>query len=81
MMNVWTVETAYRAYKDNINIPATRIKFLLGCVSAFLPLFDLITDYSGAYKNLADGTSSMSKTIGIAMIINLLIGPYFTGRC
>ena len=79
-MDGWSVENAQRSFEDNVNIPAHKIQFWLGCLTTFLPLVDLITDYFGAFKNLADGTSSMSKTIGIAMLINLIIGPCSTGR-
>ena len=79
-MDGWSVENAQRSFKDNVNIPIHRIQFWLGCLTTFLPLVDLITDYFGAFKNLADGTSVMSKTIGIAMLINLIIGPCFTGK-
>ena len=52
---------------------------VLSKFNCILPLFDLVTDYVGAVKNINSGSSPMSKAIGFAMFINLLTGPIFTG--
>ena len=45
-----------------------------------VPILDLITDYLGTNQNLSKNDSSVSRALGYAMLLNLLMGPVVTGE-
>ena len=71
-------------YKKIINkIVKIKIKFFrtpLGIFMCVVPILDLITDYLGTNQNLSKNDSSVSRALGYAMLLNLLMGPVVTGK-